>query len=231
MIDVNVIMLTDSTSLSNRKITERCLLSLHDSEEDYRFNVILIESGTDQYPYYRRMISKYITPDEKFNYNKFLNMGFEHCTSDWVVISNNDVGYEKGWFSEMIKVHEERPDIESFSPKDPMFYMLYFDWHFLQSPDNYFESYRVSEGVMGWCIVIKKTALDKIVPFDEQFDMYYQDNDYAELIKKEGIKHAIVRHSIAVHRGTVRVESLSDEVKKKNEEDELKFRTKWNIWT
>jgi len=84
---------------------------------------------------------------------------------------------------------------------------------------------------MGWCIVIKKTALDKIVPFDEQFDMYYQDNDYAELIKKEGIKHAIVRHSIAVHRGTVRVESLSDEVKKKNEEDELKFRTKWNIWT
>jgi len=231
MIDVDVIMLTNSTSESNRKMTERCLLSLHDSEKDYRFDVKLIESGADQYRYYRLMTSKYITPGEKFNYNRFLNMGFEYCKADWVIISNNDVGYEKGWFSEIMKIHKERPDIESFSPKDPMFFMLYFDWHFLQSPDTYFESYRVSEGVMGWCIVIKKTALDKIVPFDEQFDMYYQDNDYSEVIKSKGIKHAIVRHSIAVHRGTTRVEDVSEEVKKKTREDELKFRTKWNIWT
>lgn len=230
MIDVDVIMLTDSTEEANRKITERCILSLHDSEKDYRFNVILIESGTDQLRYYRYMVNQYIIPSEKFNYNKFLNIGFERSKADWVVISNNDVGYEKGWFSEIIKVRQERPDIDSFSPKDPMFYMLYFDWHFLQSPDTYFESYRVSEALMGWCIVIKKTALEKILPFDEQFDMYYQDNDYSEAIKSKGIKHAIVRNSIAVHRGTVRVEDVSDKVKQKAQEDEMKFRTKWNIW-
>jgi GT2 family glycosyltransferase len=88
----------------------------------------------------------------------------------------------------------------------------------------------VSEALMGWCIVIKKTALNKILPFDEQFDMYYQDNDYSEVIKSKDIKHALVRNSIAVHRGTVRVEDVSDEVKKKAQEDEMKFRTKWNIW-
>lgn len=229
--DVDVIILTNSREDRNKKIAERCILSLHDSEKDYQFNVILVESGPDEFRYYKNMVGKYIVPREKFNYNRFLNMAFKHCSADWVVISNNDVGYEKGWFTEMMNVHKERPDIESFSPKDPMFYMLYFDWHFLQSPDTYFESYRVSEGIMGWCIVIKKTALDKITPFDEQFDMYYQDNDYAEMIKSKGIKHAVVRHSIAVHHGTVRVKDVTEYVKAKTKEDEIKFRTKWNLWT
>jgi GT2 family glycosyltransferase len=125
-------------------------------------------------------------------------------------------------------IHEKRKDIESFSPKDPMLYMKYFDWHFIESKDEYYESYKVSEALMGWSLVVKRTALDKITPFDEQFDMYYQDNDYAMMLEKNNIKHALVRNSIACHLGTLRVgEKCYDEKKIKMDEDYLKFTQKW----
>jgi GT2 family glycosyltransferase len=225
---IDVVMLTKSGE--DTSVCQRTLKSLHDSETDYIFRVILIESGKNFQ--YGDLVYRYITLDEEFNYNRFLNIGFKYTSSDWVLITNDDVGYEKGWLSEMMKVHQQRPDIESFSPKDPMLYMIYFTWNFVGTNDTYYESYRVSEAIMGWSILVKKTALDKILPFDEQFDMYFQDNDYGEMLKLNGIKHAVVRNSIAVHLGTMRVkDEPSDSKIKKCQEDELKFRTKWNIWT
>lgn len=225
---VDVVMLTNSGD--DLDICKRTIKSLHDSETDYKFNVILVDSGRPSD--YRGIVNKYISVNEPFNYNKFLNIGFKFTSAEWVLISNDDIGYEKGWLSEIMKVHNLRPDIESFSPKDPMLYMLYFDGHFIGSGDLYYENYKVTETIMGWSILIKKKALDRIVPFDEQFDMYYQDNDYAQMIKKNGIRHAIVRNALAVHRGTMRVkDKLTDEKIRKIEEDENKFRTKWDIWT
>lgn len=224
---VDVIMLTNSSIKDSIIHTKRSIYTMRDSEEMHKFNINLVESGevTD----YTQLVSNYIVPKEPFNYNRFINLAMPYLKSDWVVISNNDVGYEKGWFSEILKVHEDRPDIESFSPKDPLLYMKYFDWHFINSPDQYFESYIVSEALMGWCLVIKRSALAKISPFDEQFDMYYQDNDYEMMLRENGIKHALVRHSIACHLGTLKVqEKYSEEKKRKMEEDFLKFLKKWH---
>jgi GT2 family glycosyltransferase len=81
--------------------------------------------------------------------------------------------------------------------------------------------------MMGWCIVIKKTALDKIIPFDEQFDMYYQDNDYAKMIESKGIKHALVRHSIVTHLNTASIVKLDKAKMNKMQTDKIKFENKW----
>lgn len=226
--NVDVIILTRSIEDKIIRMTKRTILSMKDAEPDVHFKVHLVESGTNMAREYSSMVDSYIQPMEPFNYNRFLNIALEKCHEDWVVISNNDVGYERGWFTEMMNVHQMRPDIHSFSPKDPMLYMRYFDWHFIESPNIYFEDYSVTEAVMGWCIVIKKESLDKILPFDEKFDMYYQDNDYVEMLKLHGIKHALVRHSIACHYQTINIEGLSDLKMKKMEEDEIKFRNKWN---
>lgn len=225
--NVDVIILTNSNK--NTDICERTIRHLHDSETEHKFRVHLVDSGEFSKHIYKDFVHTYIHPNEPFNYNRFINIALEHVSCDWVLISNDDVGYERGWFTEMMRVHDIRPDIESFSPKDPMLYMIYFDWHFLGTDEICFENYKVTEGLMGWSILIKKTALDKIVPFDEQFDLYYQDNDYAEVLKSKGIKHALVRHSIAVHRGTMRVDDENEQRDNKMKEDEAKFRTKWKL--
>ncbi len=221
---VDVIILTDSSDVA---MTQRTINTLHDSEEDYTFNIQLIDSGSNNPNKYHSW-HNYIHPENKFNYNAYLNLGFNYVTGDWVVISNDDVSYERHWFTEMMNIHSERPDIESFSPRDPLLYAKYFPTHFVGTKSRYFESYKVTEFLEGWCIAIKKSALDKIRPFDEQFDMYYQDNDYSEMLIKEGIKHAMVRYSVALHMNTVNAQELTNEKIIKLKEDELKFRTKWN---
>ena len=226
--NVDVIILTNSV-YKNTDMCERTIRHLHDSEKEHQFKIHLVDSGEFSRHVYNDIVETYIHPNQPFNYNRFINTALQHATCDWVLISNDDVGYERGWFTEMMRVHNLRPDIESFSPKDPMLYMIYFDWHFLNTDELYFENYKVTEGLMGWSILIKKTALDRIVPFDDQFDLYYQDNDYAEVIKSKGIKHALVRHSIAVHRGTIRVDDENKQRDRKMKEDELKFRTKWKL--
>ncbi len=228
MTNVDVIILTKSNTEKAIRMTKRTILSLHASEKDYKFKVHLVESGMDVHRQYFGIVENYITPREEFNYNRFINHAIPHTTEDWVIISNNDVGYERGWFSEIMKIHQERPDIHSFSPKDPMLYMKYYDWHFIESDSSYFESYSVTEAVMGWCLVIKKQSFDAITPLDELFDMYYQDNDYAMTIQSKGIKHALCRYSIACHLQTATITRLDEDKIKKMKADELKFRTKWN---
>lgn len=228
MIDVDVIILTKSFSRDSIMMTKRTIISMQEAEKDYKFHFHLVESGINLHRQYSHLVDNYLFMDEDFNYNKFINSALKHIKYDWVVISNNDVGYEKNWFSEIMEVYMERPDIESFSPKDPMLYLKYFNWHFIETKYKYFQSYKVSEALMGWSLVIKRNALDKITPFDEQFDMYYQDNDYAMMLQKNNIKHALVRNSIACHLGTLEVDNISEEKKKKMEEDFLKFTKKWN---
>lgn len=227
--NVDCIILTSSDDPSKIRMTKRTILTLKDSEPNINFDVYLVDSAKSTHPHqYNAIITKYIQPQENFNYNRFLNIACSYLKNEWVIISNNDVGYERGWLSEIFKIHEERPDIESFSPKDPFLYMKYYDWHFVNSSSQYFESYTVTEAINGWCIVIKKSALDKILPFDEIFDMYYQDNDYSEMIKSKGIKHALVRNSIACHLQTLNVRNMSESQMRKYKIDEIKFRTKWN---
>lgn len=225
--DVDVIILTKSEG-SRLWLTRRTSMMLHDSEHEHKFKIHLVESGENLAHEYDGIIDNYITPNEPFNYNRFLNIAFKHTSCEWVVISNNDVGYEKGWFTEILKVHELRPDITCFSPKDPTLYMMFFDGHFVGTKETYFESYIVSEAFMGWCIVIKRDSLKKLMPLDEMFDMYYQDNDFVERLKWYGIKHALARHSIATHYETMNVGVQDESKMQKMMEDEIKFRKKWN---
>jgi GT2 family glycosyltransferase len=226
---IDVIILTNTKTEKNLTMTLRTIYTLRDSEVGYKFNVHLVESGDDHTKDYFEtgIVANYIKPNEPFNYNKFINIAMDYVTSDWVIISNNDVGYEKNWLSEIMIINKERPDIHSFSPRDPALYIKYFDWHFINSPSKYFEEYTVHEALMGWCLVVKKEALDKIGPFDEQFDMYYQDNDYARMLIKHGIKHALVKDSIVCHLKSVNISKLSPENIKKMEEDKIKFKRKW----
>lgn len=226
---IDVIILTNTKTEKSLRMTLRTIYTLRDSEVDYKFNVHLVESGDDYTKEYFEtgIVANYIKPNEAFNYNKFINLAMSYVQSEWVIISNNDVGYEKNWLSEIMTISKERPDIQSFSPKDPALYIKYFDWHFIDSPSKYFESYIVHEAVMGWCLVVKKEALDKIGPFDEQFDMYYQDNDYAKMLAKHDIKHALVKDSIVCHLKSVNITKTSVETLIKMEEDKIKFEAKW----
>ena len=225
---IDVICLTNTLSVGTYELTCRTLFTLRHMDQSHKFNIILMESGN---PWdYSNFVDKYIVSTEPFGYNKYINLASKHCVNDWVVIVNNDLLFEKNWFSEIVNVHEKRPDIESFTPKDPILYAKYYDHHFMFEDDEYAESYNVTEFLGGWCIVMTKRVFDLVCPWDEDFDMYYQDNDYAKVIESKGIKHALVRHSIVSHIKSLDMLKIdySDEVIAKMKDGEQKFIKKWN---
>jgi hypothetical protein len=228
---LSVLMLTNSDDDYKLFMTRRTIQTLRYSCKN--ITVTLVDSGKKSYNWlYADLVSDYVYPALPFNYNQFLNIAFKNINfeTDWILITNNDVSYDKHWFTEILKIHEKRPDITSFSPNDPLFFMKYYPMRFIGTDEDYIEAYDVTAAISGWSILIKKESADKIFPLDEQFDMYYQDNDYALTIKELGIKHAVVRNSIASHLNTLNVLEKSVTAKAKMEEDEEKFRNKWKIY-
>ncbi|NCU27057.1 glycosyltransferase, partial [Candidatus Nomurabacteria bacterium] len=182
----DVVMLCHSKNSTIKKMTQDAILSLHASSETYKFKVYLVETSHDKVSYLG--VEEVIQPKTKFNYNAYLNIGFAKCSSEFIVVSNNDVIFHKNWFEEIVKVNAD-----SATPFSP-------GWGPHQGLEGkIIEGYRTGIELGGWCIVSKKTTLDKIGKFDEQFDLYHQDDDYGMQLKKHKLVHMFVGTSRVTH--------------------------------
>lgn len=223
--DIDVICHTRTMNDDIYNMTRIALMMLYDSEKDYNFKVHLYETDPTSTYSYDGLCYNYFRYNEPYNCNTVINLANSVVTHDWILLINNDVRFERGWFSKIVDVYNKRPDIESFSPKDPILYAEYFDFHFVGTDEDYHESYKVTEFLAGWCYVMRKNVWDAVYPWDEQFTFHYSDNDYAEKIKHLGIKHALVRDSIVTHLGSITGGKMTE----KSKPDEIKFRQKWNL--
>jgi GT2 family glycosyltransferase len=223
--DVDVICHTKTSDDDVYNMTKIALMMLRDSEKDYNFKVHLYETDPNSTYSYEGLCYNYFRYNEPYNCATVINLANSVITHDWVLIINNDLRFERGWFSKIVDVHKQRPDIESFTPKDPLLYAQFYDFHFVGTDEDYHESHKVTEFMGGWCYVMKKRVWDAVYPWDDQFAFYYADNDYAEKIKRLGIKHALVRDSIVFHFGSKTVGKISEKARI----DELKFLRKWDI--
>jgi cellulose synthase/poly-beta-1,6-N-acetylglucosamine synthase-like glycosyltransferase len=193
---VDVIILSYVKDDSILKMNEDCMKSLYNSTDQHKFQIYLIETNKEkEFKYEGCDTCEVIQPDCEFNYNKFLNIGLEHCKNDWVLISNNDTIYHKNFLEEMMVAHNYDNQILSMSPMDD-------DWHRHQTFDkksDIYYGYRTSYEVAGWSILVHRSVIQKIGGFDEQFTFWYQDNDYAHSLMKNNIKHALITKSKVTH--------------------------------
>jgi glycosyltransferase involved in cell wall biosynthesis len=212
---IDVICLTKTADDSYYAICTKTISTLFESQPDIEFNLVLIESGDSRKEEYKSIRVGnpnnkiiYVVPEESFAYNRFLNIGMKYTQgSDWLLIINNDLIFESGWINRIMEASNARPDIDSFSPFEPEYHNKYFNgW----ASSEISESYEVGFGVCGWCILMKKSVMDYMGSWDERFLSWYQDNDYAETIKKGGIKHALIKSSIVHHLGESSIEMLPE---------------------
>lgn len=193
-IDVILLSYTKNDNIFN--MTKRCIESIINSEKEYKFNIILVETEkSGKYTYDFKEV-KTIVPNEEFNYNKFLNIGLKYCKNEWILISNNDTEYVGGWLTEMLKQHSKDNELISMSPYCPI-------WHVhknnFKEKKEIFYGYRTSYELTGWSILINKKVIDIIGNFDEQFSFWYQDNDYSMNLQKYNVKHALIKKATVLH--------------------------------
>jgi hypothetical protein len=182
---VDVIILSNTANLEYYRKLEKCVKSLK-SNSNIETNIIVIETN-------KKLRGKdiklpidtfYIPEDAEFNYNKFLNYGLTFCKHDYLCISNNDVYYNIDVLYTLVKHLDE---YDSVSPWDDN-----STWRFHQTKGIHV-GYSTRMFVTGWCIVTKKSTIDKIGgKFDERFSFWFQDDDYSKLLESNNLTHALI---------------------------------------
>ena len=204
---IDVIMLANNVEERHYQLSLETIESLRKTNSDVEFNIIIMESNRDSdYIFDGCTIIK---PEIKFNYAEFVNIGYSRCINDWVLVINNDLYFTPEWFNEVAEVYNKDNSIESFSFYEPDYHGKYFSGLFNDSDDVY-EGYDVGSTISGWCILHRRSVIDKIIKWDAAFSFYYVDDDYGQSIKSKGIRNAMLKKSIVYHRVSQSHETIPD---------------------
>ena len=190
-IDVVILSYTKNERFYN--MTRHCIESLHDSETNWKFRVHLVETSDELKDFsYDDIVHQVIHPSVPFNYNLYLNQALPDCISQYTIIMNNDVLCHRNWFSEIVSAMNQH-QLDSASPKCPV-----WEAHrpYIEGVVAGFDS-----GVQfcGWCLVLRDSTLKHIMPLDETFSFWFQDNDLAQYLRCTGKHQALVTSSLVTH--------------------------------
>lgn len=220
MKDIDIVILSNTADLNYYKLLKQCITSIK-SNKDINTHIIVVETNKELRGKDLKLPIDvfYIPDDEEFNYNKFLNYGLQHCKHDFICISNNDVIYESNTINVLV---DSLNEYDSVSPWDNN-----ESWKYHPCRGTY-EGYKITSHLTGWCIVTKRDTLEKIGgSFDERFAFWYQDNDYAELLKKHDLTHALIGDVSVYHLGQRSLKLFGNKVTKMTHGLLDTFNQKW----
>jgi len=229
MHEMDVVIVSYAKNKNCWDLTYECINSLLASEEEIKFNVIVVESQDDVEWEQIFLNTVTVRPKQPYGYHKFLNFGRKQGTSDWVALCNNDLIFHKKWATRIIQAHHYNPSYLSFSPICPKTQPLYG----IQPNTGVIKGYDIRKHVSGWCIVQRREIYEKIGDLDETFTHWFCDNDYATTLNFLGIKHMLVTTSIVEHhektigKTTENVVESEDQLHKMTYGAEELFSRKW----
>jgi len=175
---MSVIILSFTKNPSYYTMLKDCIESIGNHE------IVVVETNKKLRGKDMMLPAKFIFPEEEFNYNKFLNYGFQNLVSkEKVIISNNDVVYNPGCIDtlfESLNTYDSVSPVERYSDKN-------------------ITGYTVGEHVKGWCIGLNYKVYEQMGKWDENFKFWYQDNDYCNFLQKHSFNHALIGHAVAKH--------------------------------
>jgi len=86
---IDIIILSNCINDKIFRMNQECLTSLEESESNFDFSVKLIESNKQFSKEYKTNLElEIIIPQEDFNYNRFLNIGLDKCSSEFIAFCN-----------------------------------------------------------------------------------------------------------------------------------------------
>jgi GT2 family glycosyltransferase len=226
-VKIDIIILSYAKTESLKQITLQGIESLFLSEDPdhIQFETLVIESNKELFPY-QYPNTRTIYPDEKFGFNRYLNIGITQTFNDYVCLCNNDLIYHQHWATEILKAMRENPGIKSANPYCDSFS---YDQSIKEGVDIIFrhQNLKVHGSLTGWCLFIKREIFNKIGLLDEQFEFWYADNDYDFTLRKHRLKHALIKRSRVTHLANQSHDTLMDKKEKMTIGQREKFEKKW----
>ena len=170
------------------------------------------------------------------------NIGIKASTGDYVLLLNNDTLVTRGWLTSLVKHLENDKLLGMCGPvtnsigneaKVKVFYnssneMNMFAYNYTwENMGSKFENPNV---LALFCTLIKREVIEKCGMLDEEYRVgMFEDDDYAEAVKKVGYKLTIAEDAFIHHFEGASFKKLEDaEFRRIFEENKERFEKKWN---
>ena len=198
---LSVIILSYAIDEEVYQMNCRAIESLFTSEEwsDGEPEVLLIESNRESaYAYDKRV--RVLMPEEKFGFHRFFNIGLDNTSGEFVAFCNNDIVFQSGWWSAIVKVKKEHPRFMCFSPVDSSYPMMAEE---IATGKEYTIGWENKRHFAAWCFVWVRKVFKTIGHFDETFDFYSADDDELQTLHYYAIPNVLVTGSEVKHLSQV----------------------------
>ena len=193
---VGVIFLSLGATEELRDMTQKAIDSCLDGDPDIEYRVVVFESEEDVE--YENAYTIHPIDDDSFNYNKRMNICrglpiMDDC--EYFALCNNDLVFEKGWASTLIKKMIEHKSW-SACPKEPT---VHAEVKF-ENGVNAGRLITVGERhIAGWCIFQDRRIYKFLGRLNEQPVFWHSDSYYAFQLAKDNLKHILVEDAVVHH--------------------------------
>lgn len=201
--DISIIIVSSAKNKELYKMTQNAI-DLAFNASNLKKEIIVVESENVKYNNVDKQLS---SNNMSLNYNKFLNMGINVSTSEYIALCNNDLLFYENWDIKIISAMKEN-NILSASP-----FNIVYENNYVNNDIIY--GYKIGKIICGWCIVVNKKVFEIISELNEGVEFWYSDNLYAKQLEKNKIKHALIKNSCVRHLHSKTLSTLSYIDKKK----------------
>lgn len=218
----------------------KCLSSLSKIEEKADFDVYIIDNASSDGSIERAKENfpqvKFIENDKNIGFGAAHNIVLKKSTTPYVLTLNPDCEIPSGTIKYMLKFMDDNPDVGISTCKiekadgsldiaahrgfpTPLASFLYFFfkndrlYHLTDRPMN--KVHEIDSGV-GAFLLIRKSVLDKVGYFDEDYFLYAEDIDLCYRVKSAGLKVVYVPNVKIIHE-----KGISSGIKKHSEKNSI----------
>lgn len=239
-------MKTSIVILTHNKLdyTKQCIESIRQYTREGSYEIIVVDNhstdGTVEWLQSQKDI-RTIFNNENVGFPKGCNQGIQIATGENILLLNNDVVVTKYWLDHLLACLYSADDIGAVGPVTnsaayysaiPVSYSSIDEMHAFASQHNILDPSKWEERLIliGFCMVIKKEAIDKIGLLDEHFTPgNFEDDDYSVRLRQAGYRLMLCKDTFIHHYGSVSWKDDSSGYFKLFQVNQKKFEEKWNI--
>lgn len=198
---LSVIILSYAIDEEVYQMNCRAIESLYSSDvwSEGEPEVLLIESNKESNRRYDSRV-RVLMPEEKFGFHRFLNIGLDNTSGEFIAFCNNDIVFQPGWWSTIMKIKEQHPKFMCFSPVDSSYPMMAEE---IAKGKEYVIGWENKRHFAAWCFVWERKVFEMIGRFDETFDFYSADDDELQTLHYYAIPNVLITNSEVKHLSRV----------------------------
>ncbi|MEO0331287.1 MAG: glycosyltransferase family 2 protein [Bacteroidota bacterium] len=212
---------------NNPEVTLQLLASLEVLDLHRWVEVIVVDNGshtsaesvlTTRYPWI-----VFVRSEKNLGFAGGNNLGIQHATGDYFFFINNDTELREDIVTPMANVLKENPQIGILCPE-----IRYFDQPDVIQYTGFTKMNRVtgrnkclteSESVNGLietsfphgaAMIIPRRVVEEVGVMPEHFFLYYEEHDWAEMIRRTGYQIAILRDVRIYHKESMSVGKIGE---------------------